>query len=164
MSRLKRFGVMIVGLVVLCGSILATAPASHAAAPALSTLVAIRAASHPEATPHYDRVVFEFSGAVPLLTVQYVKQLVHDASGLPVTISGNAIVGLRMEPAQAHNDQGQTTAPTRVKLSLPNVKEVASTGDFEGVLSYGIGVDHKTEIRVMTLAQPSRIVVDFVQP
>ena len=32
--------------------------------PSISTLVALRAAYHPEATPKYDRVVFEFNGPV----------------------------------------------------------------------------------------------------
>jgi hypothetical protein len=101
---------------------------------------------------------------VPLIEAQYVNKLIGDASGLPVKISGNAILQLTMRPAQAHNDQGRSTAPTRIKYGLRNVKEVASAGDFEGVLSYGIGLAHKSEIRVMTLAQPSRVVVDFLNP
>ena len=56
--------------------------------PSTSTLVAIRAAHHPETTPKYDRVVFEFSGAVPLLRIEYVKQLIADGSGLPVPVTG----------------------------------------------------------------------------
>lgn len=135
---------------------------SQAAEPPVSTLVAIRAAAHPKETPSYERVVFEFSGPVPLISVQYVDQLIADGSGFPVTIAGNAILEIMMKPAQAHNDQGQATAPARVAVNLPNVKEVVGSGDFEASVSYGIGLDHKVEIRILTLAQASRIVVDFV--
>lgn len=164
MNRLRQYWVAVIALVILCVSILALAPATQAATPPpVSTLVAIRAAAHRQDNPPYERVVFEFSGPVPLITVQYVNQLIGDGSGLPVPISGRAILKLTMKPAQAHNDRGQSTAPTRVKVNLPNVKEIANAGDFEAVLNYGIGVDHKTEIRVLTLDSPSRVVVDFIE-
>jgi hypothetical protein len=165
MNRLTRYWIPVVLLVLVVASVLSGTGSTQAAAtPPLSTLVAIRAAHHPEATPRYDRVVFEFSGPVPLIQAQYVRSLVGAGSGLPVAISGNAILELTMRMAQAHNEQGQATAPTRVRLGMPNVKEVASSGDFEGVVSYGIGVARKSEIRVITLAQPSRVVVDFLNP
>jgi hypothetical protein len=134
------------------------------AAPPVSTLVAIRAAAHPEGNPPYERVVFEFSGPVPLINVQYVPELLGGGSGLPVPIAGQAILELVMMPAQAHNTQGQGTAPARLEITLPDVQEIVSSGDFEGVVSYGIGLDHKTEFRLITLAQASRVVVDFLNP
>jgi hypothetical protein len=152
-------------LLVLGASIMAMAPATRAATPPpISTLVAIRAAAHNETTPRYERVVFEFTGPVPLIAVHYVPQLIGDGSGLPVAIAGNAILQLTMRPAQAHNDQGQSTAPGRVTVNLPNVKEVARSGDFEAVVTYGIGISRKSEIRILTLEGPSRIVVDFIRP
>ena len=131
--------------------------------PLTSTLVAMRAAHHPEATPKYDRVVFEFTGPVPLIQVEYVQHLTGDGSGLPVPIAGNAIVHVRLAPAQAHNEAGQITVPERITYNLPNVKEVVRSGDFEGVVSYGIGLDHKAELRIITLASPSRVVIDLIQ-
>ena len=162
MNRIRRWGLLLVLLVGLLGTIWAAAPAIQAAPPPVATLVAIRAASHAEATPRYDRVVFEFRGPVPLIDVRYVNQLIADGSGLPVAITGNAILQLQMAPAQAHTQRGQPTAPSRITLRLPIVKQVARAGDFEGVVSYGIGVARKSEIRVTTLAEPSRIVVDFL--
>ncbi len=129
-----------------------------------STLIAIRAAHHPEDNPRYDRVVFEFRGPVPLIHVEYVDQLLGDGSGLPVPIAGNAILQLTMRPAQAHDDQGEPTAPTRVTFGLPNVKEVAGAGDFEAVVTYGIGLARKSETRIITLTDRSRVVVDFLNP
>ena len=131
--------------------------------PLTTTLVAIRAAYHPEATPKYDRVVFEFNGPVPLIQIEYVNQLVGDGSGLPVPIVGNAILHVRFAGAQAHNDNGQTTVPDHITYNLPNVKEVVRAGDFEGIVTYGIGLDHKAEMRIITLANASRVVIDLLQ-
>jgi hypothetical protein len=133
-----------------------------ASQPLTATLVAIRAAHHPEATPKYDRVVFEFAGPVPLIQIEYVKQLIGDGSGLPIPIAGKAILQVQFTPAQAHNDAGPT-APSRVSLKLPNVKEVASAGDFEGHVTYGIGLERKAELRIITLANASRVVIDVLQ-
>lgn len=132
--------------------------------PPLSILVAIRAAHHAETTPQYDRVVFEFNSTIPLLQIQYVSHLIGDPSGLPVPIAGNAILQLQFTPAQAHNDLGQPTVPGDITYNLPNVKEVKGAGDFEGIVMYGIGLDHKAETRILTLANPSRVVIDFLQP
>jgi hypothetical protein len=103
--------------------------------PTTSTLVAIRAAHHAEATPRYDRVVFEFSGPIPLLRIEYVTQLIADGSGFPISIAGRAILCVQFTPAYAHNDQGQTTAPGNMKPKMPLVKEIASAGDFEAVVT-----------------------------
>ena len=130
--------------------------------PTFSTAVAIRAAHHAENSPHYDRVVFEFTGPVPLIQIQYVDQLLADGSGLPVPVAGHAILQLTMQGAQAHDPKGNPTAPNQITPNLDNVKEVINAGDFEAVLTYGIGVDHKAELRVLTLADPSRVVVDFL--
>jgi hypothetical protein len=130
--------------------------------PATPTLVAIRAAYHPEATPKYDRVVFEFSGVLPFLRIEYIKQLIADGSGSPLPITGRAILYVHLTPARAHNDKGQATAPRNMKLRLPIVKEIVSAGDFEAVVTYGIGLTGKTETRILTMADPSRIVIDFI--
>jgi hypothetical protein len=130
--------------------------------PATPTLVAVRAAYHPEATPKYDRIVFEFSGPVPFLRIEYVKQLIADGSGFPVPITGRAILSVQCTPARAHSDKGQVTAPKTMKLRLPIVKEIVSAGDFEAVVTYGIGLARKAETRILTMGSPSRIVIDFL--
>jgi len=131
--------------------------------PATSTLIAIRAAYHPEAAPEYDRVVFEFSGPVPLLRIEYVKQLIADGSGLPVSIAGRATLCVHFMPAYAHNDQGQTTAPASMKPKLPTVREIVCAGDFEAVVTYGIGLSRKAQLRILTLSDPNRVVIDFLR-
>ena len=124
-------------------------------------LSAIRAAHHPEATSKYDRVVFEFNGPLPLLRIEYVQQLIADGSGLPIPMAGRAIILVQFTPAQAH-DEGQATAPGHMKPKLPVVKEIVSAGDFEGVVTYGIGLGKKATTRILTLENPNRLVIDFL--
>jgi hypothetical protein len=130
--------------------------------PAIPTLVAIRAAHHAETSSKYDRVVFEFSGPVPYLRIEYVTELIADGSGAPVRIAGKAIVSVQFTPAQAHNDRGKITAPNNINLKLPLVKQIVSAGDFEAVVTYGIGLARKADTRILTLGNPLRVVVDFL--
>ena len=127
-----------------------------------STLVAIRAAHHAEATPHYDRVVFEFSGPVPLLRLEYVKQLISDGSGVPIHVAGRSIYCAQFATAQAHDDAGHATAPNRILPKLPIIREIVSAGDFEGIVTYGIGVSKKAYTRILTMDNANRLVIDFL--
>ena len=134
---------------------LAAAPAGAQSAP---TLVAVRAGSH----TGYDWVVFEFEGAVPEHRIGYVDQLVEDGTGNPVEVAGGADLEVVFEGANAHEENGSPTiSPRRFSPGLPAVKEVTQLGDFEAVVSYGIGVDQRRPIEVSTLSSPSRLVIDI---
>jgi hypothetical protein len=43
---------------------------------------------------------------------------------------------------------------------FPALRQVTGAGEFEGVLTYGIGQAHKAGFRVFTLTGPDRLVVD----
>jgi hypothetical protein len=135
---------------------LAAVPAGAQEAP---TLVDVRAGRH----PGFDRVVFEFRGAVPEHRIDYVDQLVQDGSGNPVAVAGTADLEVVFQGANAHELDGgtPTVSPRRFSPGLPAVKELAQVGDFEAVVSYGIGVDRERPITVSTLSGPSRLVVDI---
>jgi hypothetical protein len=136
---------------------LAAAPAGAQSAPETPTLVDVRAGGH----AGYDRVVFEFRGAVPEHRVGYVDQLVEDGSGNPVSVAGAADLEVVFEGANAHHEDGTPTiSPRRFSPGLTAVKEVAQLGDFEAMVSYGIGVDQRRPIEVSTLSSPSRLVID----
>src|SRR5215211_5208169 len=126
-------------------------------------LVAIRTAHHTEEIPNYDRVVFEFNGPLPPVRIEYVNQLFGGGSGLPIPIAGEAILQVDFRPAQAHDDNGQVTAPDHLNPKLPIVRELIATDDFEAVLVYGIGLSRKVELRILTLDSPNRLVIDFLQ-
>ena len=133
---------------------LAAAPAGAQSAP---TLTDVRAGGH----TGFDRVVFEFRGAVPEHRVGYVDQLVQDGSGRPVSMAGAADLEVVFQGANAHRQDGSPTiSPRRFSPGLTAVKEVVQAGDFEAVVTYGIGVDRKRPIKVSTLSNPSRLVID----
>ena len=133
---------------------LAATPAGAQSAP---TLVDVRAGRH----PGFDRVVFEFQGAVPEHHVRYVDQLVEDGSGAPVSVAGSADLEVVFQGANAHEEDGTpSVSPRRFSPGLTAVKEVAQIGDFEAVVSYGIGLDRRRPLTVSTLSGPSRLVID----
>lgn len=132
------------------------APAAPAAQ-GVPTLVGIRA-SHRAGR---DRVVFEFAGRLPAQrSVTYVDRLIADGSGLPVPVAGRAILQVRFSYANAHNEAGQPTAPDQAAFAMPNVVQVVRSGDFEAVTTYGIGLASRQPVRVTTMTNPSRVVVD----
>jgi hypothetical protein len=133
---------------------LAAAPAGAQSTPILTD---VRAGGH----TGFDRVVFEFRGAVPEHHVGYVDQLVQDGSGNPVSVAGAADLEVVFQGANAHRQDGSPTiSPRRFSTGLTAVKEVAQVGDFEAVVTYGIGVDRERPIKVSTLSNPSRLVID----
>jgi hypothetical protein len=118
----------------------------------------------------YDRVVFQFRNGLPGYRVEYVNPpLREDGSGNRVQVAGNAFVVVRMELASGFDlttGEGELvyTGPRRLSgadAGTSIVREVVRTGDFEAVLSWAIGLDDRVDFRVLTLANPARIAVDF---
>lgn len=131
---------------------------TSAPAPSNPVLVAVRARH----VGDLDRVVFEFRGGLPAQReVEYVDRLFADGSGRRVHVAGQALLQVRFQPAQAHADDGSSTAaPRRVAFALPNVLTAVRVGDFEGVTTYGIGLAKRTRVHVTTLQAPPRVVVE----
>ena len=118
-------------------------------------LTGIRVGHHAE-SPGFDRIVFDFSGGVPSydLTRQVTSTFVKDASGQAVTLDGSAGIKLVFRNATV-----QGVADDQ-KPNLTAVREIAQLGDFEGVLTYGVGLSSSQCVRVLELSAPSRLVVD----
>jgi hypothetical protein len=134
--------------------------------PVEGLLHAMRAGHH--AT--FDRVVFEFCGSrVPAHRLRYVNEVVQDPSGLPLTLHGPAFVRVVIDGgttttaliAPDPTTAPRYTGPSRLTPNYQLLKEVAIAGDFERVLSFGIGIEHATGLHVQTLTAPARLVVDF---
>jgi hypothetical protein len=140
------------------GGVALTDASSHAAdRTSQPTLVGIRAAHH----PGFDRMVFVFRGGLPAHeSARYVDRLIADGSGDVVRVAGRAILQVRLGNARAHTDSGAPTVPARVAFALPNVMTTVRSGDFEGVVTYGIGLAKHTRFDVFTLRRPARVVVD----
>jgi len=122
------------------------------------TLVAVRAARH----DGYDRITFEFSGSRPGFTVKYVPQVVQDGSGAPISLLGHSFLSVVFMRAQAHNDSGAPTytGPHVITTGFSSLKQAAFAGDFEGYVSFGLGLDDRPGFRVLELDNPARIAID----
>ena len=160
-----RVTAMAFALVALGAGTMTTVTAGAAAgatAPAVPTLTQISAAHH----PGFDRLVFQFSGTVPAqYSARYVSQVIGDASGLPVNVVGSARLLVRFSPPAGHNAQGDVTyGATQRTYALPGLIQVVNAGDFESVLSFGVGVARAEPIHVFTLTRPSRVVIDVRTP
>jgi hypothetical protein len=123
-----------------------------------SELVAVRSAEH----FGYDRVVFEFRGAVPGYHIEYVDHPVRDCgAGDPRSIAGDAWLEVRFYPANAHDEQGRPTVKAReLRPKLANVLELERTCDFEAVVTWVLGTKSPKRYRVLELTQPPRLAVD----
>ena len=133
---------------------------SGGAASAAGTVTGIRIAHH----DGYDRLVIDFSSgttAVPQydLTRQNSSTFVRDASGQPVTLEGSA--GIR---AVLRNSDIASGVASDLKPRLPQIREVANIGNFERVVSYGVGLKTAACFRVLELSGPTRLVIDVQTP
>ncbi|WP_189969981.1 AMIN-like domain-containing (lipo)protein [Streptomyces violascens] len=117
--------------------------------------------------PDYDRLVFDLTDNVPPAAVQ--AQLSADGSYTPgasgetrhLTITGKSYLLLDVYPAQARSSGPDAyTTPTVQPVSLPSLKGVQMTGDYEGHIGFGLSLGDYTRYQVSTLTAPNRIVVD----
>ena len=159
MSSYPRY--LLGALVIALAVILAIPPAatSLAVGPP-STLVDIRAAHY----PGYDRIVFEFDGPPPRVSrARWATDLRLDPSGLPAHVQGSAFMRVLFRDTVAHETEPparSTFGPLRRALALPNIAHVVLLGDYEGVVSVGLGLMKKTRIvGTYELREPSRFVV-----
>lgn len=118
----------------------------------------------------YDRVTFTFKNTAPGYRVAYVQPPFHeDGSGKTVAVDGSAFVQVRMEPASGFDlatGEGVLVykGPKRISgadAGTSVVQDVVRTGDFEAVLTWTIGLSDPVDFRVLTLASPPRLAVDF---
>ena len=159
----------------------ASAPASPGSMPAAACprvsggvgaaqaqLIAVRIAHQ----PGFDRLVFEFgpstapgSPGIPPYVIEAAGSL-SGASGQPVAISGNALFGVRFQNASTRTPTGTASYPgsTDIKPLTPLIKQVKLVEDFERVLTWGAGLDHLACPKVLELAGPFRVVLDFPTP
>jgi len=106
----------------------------------LPLLVDVRAADHPD--ENFTRITFAFRGGTPSYEVGYVPSVASDGSGKPLPLTGNAFVRIQFTPAQAHDNQGHptvTVAP-RTTLAFPTLRGYGFGSDFEGYVTYGLGL------------------------
>jgi hypothetical protein len=112
----------------------------------------------------YDRFVLQFDSIVPTYSVKRQPKSVFPmgASGQMVTLSGTAGVLVSV-----HSATGATTfvgSRDLIHSDFLVLKEARQTQDFEGTVSWGLGLAKPVCMRVFTLSDPARLVVDLQTP
>jgi hypothetical protein len=176
-SRSRRLIAALIGVTALTSvALTGAAGASTPDLPKPTSTKTVQAVAYPKPTPlvldlrygvhsTYDRVVVDLSGPVTGYRVGYVDKLRYDGSGDPVPLSGAAFLQINVQPANGHVDvEGHAlnvySGPKLTRPGMPTVKGIAKLGDYEGVVSFGLALDHKAGFRVFTLTDPSRLVID----
>jgi hypothetical protein len=126
--------------------------------PPMPELVQISVGHHPEEHGQlpYNRMSFTFTRAFPSYHFEWVSKLVGDASGKVVPLTGTDVLKIVFDQARAHSADGTRSTivsqPGR-PLGYPAMTDFAQAGDFEGVLTYGIGTT-----RAVPLSNPQTTV------
>jgi len=118
----------------------------------------------------FDRVVFEFNGAVKGYSVHY-GEVYTDGEGLRLTpyTAGGAVLAVSLR-APAYDAARASTYPHRTGNHVANVvryrslRDVVFGGSFEGYTTFAVGVRSRLPFRVFVLSGPgthSRIVLDI---
>jgi hypothetical protein len=122
-------------------------------------LTAVRAERH----PGFVRAVFQFDrGPLPGYRAGFLPRAARECgSGRPTSVSGQAWLELRMSPARAHGEHGRSPSfPTELRPRLEPLLELRQTCDFEGVVSWVLGLRQRVPYRVRELDHPARLVLD----
>jgi hypothetical protein len=120
----------------------------------------------------YDRVTFEFkpqageaAGPVAWHVAYEEPPITEDGSGQTVAVKGAAFLVVRFSAAGV--DLSQEGAPSSYtgpgsleSADTPRIKQVRRIGDFEGVLTWVLGLDRRRPFSVTPQDGPMRISVD----
>lgn len=125
-------------------------------------LRSVRTATHGAEAPTFDRAVFEFEEGTPGVHVEYVDRPVRTCgSGEALYPEGDGYLEIRLDGARAHTEAGEPTVThDRQRVGLPNLLETVPTCDFEGTVTWVLGVASPEPYRVLRLDDPARVVVD----
>jgi hypothetical protein len=108
----------------------------------------------------FDRFVVQASFNAPGYDVRYVPRIVADPSGRPVSLLGATRLRIVFKLAGGHDNRGTNYLPGTLTPLCPNLVQVKQAGDFEGVVTFGLGLRRMTGFRVFRLQNPRRVVID----
>ncbi len=164
MSRARTLAVTAAAGLVVAGSAFAL-PAfttGGKGGPSLSSAQAQLKSTAVSTNSTYDRFVVRWSSGNPSYRVRYVNQVTQDGSGNPVTLKGTHFLTVRFFSARAHTEAGGSVGGPKVRTPLyASLRQMKLVGDFEGVVTYGLGVQGRKPFRVFRLTNPTRLVVDI---
>jgi hypothetical protein len=120
----------------------------------------------------YERVTFELKpqqgeadGPVSWKAAYEPGPITEDGSGRTVTVKGAAFLVLTMSAAGAdlslESAPATYTGPASLEAAgATRIQQLRRTGDFEGVLTWVIGLDRQRPFRVTTQNAPARVIID----
>jgi hypothetical protein len=109
----------------------------------------------------YDRFVLQFDSPVPTYTAtrQASPTFKLSPSNQPITLSGTYGVLVTVHTANESATYNGSTDMSTGEFRI--IKEARLTQDFEGTVSWALGLDHAACMRTFMLTGPSRLIVDF---
>ena len=137
----------------------ADAPAGRSCRQPGNYLTAVRTAKH----AGYDRVVFQFSGGIPAVKAERVAAIYADPKGTKISLPGHSFLRVVFRGASGTCPQPfhrTWKGPSALTPPYPQLLAVQAAGDFEGYLSFGLGLAAKGPYHVSTLTGPDRVVID----
>jgi hypothetical protein len=120
----------------------------------------------------YERVTFEFkpmpgdaAGPVHWKVGYETGPITEDGSGRPVSVKGASHLVVHLSAQSADLSKADApptyTGPTSLQAAgSRRIQEIRRTGDFEGYITWVIGLDQRRPFKVTTQDGPARVVVD----
>jgi hypothetical protein len=167
MRPAARIGLVVTALATVCAMAL---PAG--ALPAFSKAPKIAADPHPKHLTQlwrvrtgndttFDRIVLDERFSPSGYTVKYVKHVIADGSGKRVHLKGRFFLSVSVSNTSTSGAAGTPTfVHQKYNPGLPEVLQIKKTGEFEGVVSFGIGLKKRKGFRVFLLHSPLQLVID----
>jgi hypothetical protein len=109
----------------------------------------------------YDRFVISARFGTPSYDVRFVSRIVADGSGKTVPLLGSKRIRIHIRNARGHTTGGTNLIPRTLTPRCSTLRQVKTAGDFEGDVTFGLGLSRRKGFRVFRLTAPTRVVVDI---
>lgn len=109
----------------------------------------------------YDRFVIGFGGGVPSYEVARLQNPTVESGGGrggKVTLDGTTAVTITMHSV---NNWASYSGPTEFHPQYPFLRQAQQVQNYEGYQTWALGIQGTACLRIVTLASPSRLVVDI---
>jgi hypothetical protein len=128
----------------------------------LANITDVRIGRHPDS----DRVVFEFTDGLPEITLdRATPPFTHDATGMPIEVSGSSFLRLTMRGGTKQTVDGTSSydGPTDFDAGFATLIDLVEGGDFEAQSTWYLGLSGEACVRVAQLVGEGgspRLVID----
>ena len=138
-------------------------PLSGAGTVARAQITDVRVGSH----AGHDRIVIEFDDGIPPYVLQAATPpLLSDPAGMEMDVEGTAFLNLTLMGGTRVTEDGEFTYDGRTDFQpadFPVLAQLVESGDFEATSAWYLGLKQESCVRVLTLSDPARLVIDIQQ-